>query len=166
MKIKGPKDFWAGLMFIAFGLFFVAVAVGTPEFLDRIVGQKLIPGYQFGSAVRMGPAYFPIVLGGLLAFLGALVLIDSLAEEGPKVPRFHFRPLIFIIASCLAFAYLLKPLGLVIAGVVLVFVGAFGGHEFKWKEVAILAVVLAIFSVLVFVYALTLPFPIWPEFAS
>ena len=164
MKIKAPKDFWAGLMFIAVGVFFVIVAVGTPEFIDRIVGQKLIPGYQIGSAVRMGPAYFPIVLGGMLAFLGAVVLLDSLVEEGPPVAKFHFRPLLFLAASSLAFAYLLKPLGLPLASIALIFISAFGGHEFKWKEVAILSVVLVIFSVLIFVKALVLPFPICPDF--
>ncbi len=149
MKIKGPKDFWAGLMFITVGLFFL------------IWGQM---HYQTGSAVRMGPGYFPSVLGGLLAFLGALVLIDSLVEEGPKISKFHFRPLLFLLASSLAFAYLLKPLGLVLASIALVFISALGGHEFKWKEVAILSVVLVIFSVLVFVKGLVLPFPICPDF--
>ena len=149
MKIKGPKELWAGLMFIAFGLSFLVLA---------------LMNYQFGSAVRMGPGYFPAVLGGLLAFLGLLVLIDSVVEEGPPVAKFHFRPLLFILASSLAFAYLLKPLGLVLASVALVFISAYGGHEFKWKEVAILSVVLAIFSVLIFVKALSLPFAVWPSF--
>jgi hypothetical protein len=57
----------------------------------------------------------------------------------------------------------MKPLGLVIATGVLVFIAAFGGHEFKWKEVTILYVVLIVFSVLVFVKGLGLPFPLWPE---
>jgi len=164
MKIKSQQDWWAGWMFIAFGLFFIVVALGTPEFVDRIVGARLIHGYQMGSSVRMGPAYFPVVLGGLLAFLGALVLLDSIAEEGPKVAKFHFRPLLFIAVSSLAFAYLLKPLGLVLASVALVFISAYGWHEFRWKEVAIMSVVLVIFSVLVFVKALSLPFPICPDF--
>ena len=164
MKIKSQQDWWAGLMFIAFGLFFILFSLGTPEFIDRIVGTKLIGGYQMGSSVRMGPAYFPTVLGGLLAFLGLLVLFDAIVEEGPKVARFHFRPLLFIAVSSLAFAYLLKPLGLVLASVALVFISAFGGHEFKLKEVAIMSVVLVIFSVLVFVKALSLPFPICPDF--
>ena len=56
----------------------------------------------------------------LLIFLGILVLIDSVVEEGPKVSKFHFRPLIFIAISSLAFAYLLKPLGLVIATAILI----------------------------------------------
>jgi len=164
IKVKSQQDWWAGLMFIAFGLFFIVVAIGTPDFIDRIVGAKLIGGYQMGSSVRMGPAYFPVVLGGLMVFLGLLVLLDAVVEEGPKVAAFHFRPLFFIAVSSLAFAYLLKPLGLVLASVALVFISAFGGHEFKWKEVAIMAVVLVIFSVLVFVKALSLPFPICPSF--
>jgi hypothetical protein len=164
MKIKSQQDWWAGLMFIAIGLFFIVVALGTPEFIDKMVGTRLIPGYQMGSSVRMGPAYFPVMLGGLLAFLGALVLFDSIVEEGPRVAKFHFRPLLFIAVSSLAFAYLLKPLGLVLTSMALVFISAFGGHEFKWKEVAIMSVVLVIFSVLVFVKALSLPFPICPDF--
>ena len=148
MKIKSPKDFWAGAMFIAFGLFFMLVA----------------RNYQMGSAVRMGPAYFPTVLGGILAVLGGIVLGRSFALKGEKVPMLYFRPLLFIAGSCLAFAYLLKPLGLVLASAAMIFISALGGHEFKWKEVTILSVVLVIFSVLVFVKGLTLPFPIWPAF--
>ena len=164
MRIKNQQDWWAGLMFIGFGLFFMLFAIGTPEFVDNIVGTRLIAGYQMGSSVRMGPAYFPVLLGGLLVFLGLLVLLDSIAEEGPEVAKFNFRPLLFVMASSLAFAYLLKPLGMVLASVALIFVSAFGGHEFKWKEVTILSVVLVIFSVLVFVKGLTLPFPICPSF--
>lgn len=166
MKVKSQQDLWAGLMFVGFGVFFMVVALGTPEFLDRLLGTRLIPGYQMGSAVRMGPAYFPVVLGGMLAVLGLLVLADAVVEEGPKVAKFNFRPLLFILASSLAFAYLLKPLGLVLAAITLVFISAYGGHEFKWKEVAILSVVLVIFSVLVFVKALVLPFPICPSFVE
>lgn len=151
MKIKSPRDFWAGLMFITFGLFFLIVAQMS---------------YQMGTAVRMGPGYFPTVLGGILAVLGAIVLVGSLAVEGPPVAKFHFRPLLFILASSLAFAYLLKPLGLVLASAALIFISAYGGHEFKWKEVAWLTLVLVIFSVLVFVKGLTLPFPICPSFVE
>ncbi len=148
LKIKSPKDFWAGLMFLGIGLFFAVWAVAF---------------YQMGSAVRMGPAYFPAVLGGLLAVLGLIVLGGSFAIEGPRVPAFHFRPLLFVIASCLAFGYLMKPLGLVLAIAAMVLLAALGGHEFRWKETALLAAVLIVFSVLVFVKGLTLPFPLWPD---
>jgi len=215
MQIKNPKDFWAGVMFIAFGVAFVVIAAGTPEFINRMFGEKLIPGYQIGSAVRMGPAYFPIVLGGLLVLLGATTFLRSFVSRvigEAAVIKLPFnvvdlliatavfvvatyvakalkisndyamlasalvlsvlaamlkpeaKALTLILASSLAFAYLLKPLGLAIASVALIFISAYGGHEFKWKEVAMLAVVLVIFSVIVFVKGLTLPFPVCPEF--
>ena len=149
VRIRAPKDFWAGLMFIAFGLFFMVWALAH---------------YQMGSAVRMGPAYFPAVLGGLLAFLGALVLIESLTMQGPRLPKFGLRPLVLISVACVIYGYAMKPLGLIITTALLVFISAFGGHEFKWKEVAILYVILIVFSLLVFVKGLTLPFPVCPAF--
>ncbi len=149
MKIKSPRDFWAGLMFLGIGLFFTVWALAN---------------YQMGTAVRMGPAYFPAVLGGLLAFLGVLTLLESLASEGPPVAKFKYRPLILISVACVAYGYLMKPLGLVLATAALVFISALGGHEFKWKEVVILYALLIVFSVLVFVKGLTLPFPICPNF--
>jgi hypothetical protein len=212
--IRNAKDFWAGLMFFAIGLAFVIIAAGSPEFLDKLFGTKLIPGYQMGSAVRMGPAYFPVLLGALLALLGAVVLIRSFASHlKGEAARLHLpfnivdlaiglgvfalllkfgdlvslstdyamlagslavsalaikfrpdaKPLVLILAGCLVFAYTLKPLGLVGATLLLIFVSAFGGHEFKWKEVTILYVVLLVFSVLVFVKGLTLPFPVCPS---
>jgi hypothetical protein len=215
MVIRNPKDFWAGLMFMAFGLAFVAIAYGTPDFVNELFGGKVVPGYQIGSPTRMGPAYFPVLLGMMLAILGAIVFFRSFvskivgAASAMKLPftaldlgvvvgvfvvltyiakwinisndwamlgsavvisalAIAFRPdakaLALILASNLAFAYLLKPLGLVLASIILIFVCAYGGHEFKWKEVAILAVVLVVFSVLVFVKALVLPFPVCPSF--
>lgn len=149
MKIKSPKDFWAGIMFLAFGLFAALWAVFN---------------YQMGTAVRMGPAYFPAVLGGLLALLGLFVLVESFAIEGPPVPKMSMKPLILISVACVVYGYAMKPTGLIIATALLVFISALGGHEFKWREVTLLYVVLIIFSILVFVKGLTLPFPICPAF--
>ena len=150
MKIKSPQDFWAGLMFIAFGIFFVVVA----------------RNYQMGTAVRMGPGYFPTMLGGIMVVLGAIVLFTSLTVKGAAVPKMSFKPIFFISLGLILFGYLLKPLGFIAAVIILVFVSAFGGHEFRAKEVGILTVVLVIFSVLVFVKGLTLPFPLWPSFVG
>jgi Tripartite tricarboxylate transporter TctB family len=148
MKIKSPKDFWSGVMFLGVGLFFVVWAATY---------------YQMGTAVRMGPAYFPTLLGGLLVVLGLIVLAESFVAEGANVPRFAFRPLVMISLGCVAYGYLMKPLGLVLATAALVYICALGGHEFKWKEVTVLYIILIAFSWLVFVKGLTLPFPIWPE---
>jgi hypothetical protein len=148
MRIKSPRDFWAGLMFIGFGLFFAIWATAH---------------YQMGTAVRMGPAYFPVLLGGLLGVLGLIIFAGAFTMEGTPVPAFALRPLILISVGCVLYGYLMKPLGLVGATAALVFVSAAGGHEFKWKEVTIVYVVLMIFSWAVFVKGLTLPFPMWPE---
>jgi hypothetical protein len=148
MKIKNAKDFWAGLIFIAFGLFFFLVA----------------RNYEMGTATRMGPAYFPTVLGGLIAVLGSIVFLRSLVVKGGNVPSMSLRPLFFITISLILFGYLLRPLGLVLALALLVFVSAFVGHEFKLKEALFLSVALIILSVLVFVMGLGLPFPVWPRF--
>ncbi len=151
MRIKSPRDFWAGLMFLVVGVFVSAWATAH---------------YQMGTAVRMGPAYFPAVLGGLQAVLGLIVLGGSFAVEGPKVERFYFRPLAMITLACVLYGYAMKPLGLVGATAVLVYVAALGGHEFNWKEVTILYVALIVMSVLVFVKALAMPFQLWPEALS
>ena len=73
-------------------------------------------------------------------------------------------PLVLISAACVVYGYLMKPLGLVLATLLLVFISAFGGHEFRWKEVTILFLILIVFSILVFVKGLTLPFPVCPGF--
>ena len=197
MQIKNAKDFWAGVMFIATGLFF---AIWATTF------------YQMGTAVRMGPAYFPAVLGLLQTALGVIILIQGLAGRGGvqtlRLP-FNFldmiialaifgvlvylsqalgfssdwaiiggtvivslltvwrRPdakaLVFLTAATIAYGYLMKPLGLVLTTAAVVFISAAGGHEFKWKEVTVLCIGLIIFSVLVFVKGLALPFPICPD---
>jgi hypothetical protein len=150
MKIKSPKDFWAGLMFIAVGLFFVIGAWN----------------YELGSAARMGPAYFPTMVGGLLAVIGVVVFFLSLVVTGGKVAAFPLRLILFMTVALLLFGYLLKPLGLVAALTLLVVVSALAGHEFKLKEALVLASALIVLSVLVFVKGLGQPFPLWPAFLS
>jgi hypothetical protein len=138
-------------MFIALGAFFVAWSFAY---------------YQMGSAVRMGPGYFPAVLGGLLAALGLIVLLKALVLDGPKVAAFHFRPLILVSVSVVAYGYLMKPGGLAVATAAAVVIGALAGHEFKWREVIVVSLVLVLFSWLVFVKGLTLPFPMCPAFVE
>ena len=197
MKITNGKDFWAGVMFIAFGLGFMIVA----------------QNYAMGNAVRMGPAYFPTALGGILVVLGAVVFFRAFVSKvghplrvfpfrlwyvlaglalgvaayytqptrdaimvwqighvllaglavGLMFAAFGERSLWVILFAVVVFGYALKPLGLVLATALLVFISAWGGHEFRWKEVTIMAVVLAAFSVASFVYGLGLPMNVWPS---
>lgn len=155
LKIRSRKDFNAGLMFIAFGAMFLIIAAGVP-------GIESMPGYPMGSAVRMGPAYFPTILGGLLVLLGVIVLIEGLVEDDAPPAKTHWRPLLWILASVILFGVLIGPAGIVVATMALVLVCAFGGHEFKWVEMLIEAVVLAIAVVLIFSYGLGLPFRLFP----
>lgn len=148
MRIASPKDFWAGLLFGGLGLF-AALYAATH--------------YNMGSAVRMGPAYFPTWIGGLVALLGVVLVVRSLRVSGPRLSRLYLRPTAFILVASLVFGYVLKPLGLVLASVLLVVGAAAGGHEFRWREAVLLAAVLTAFAVGVFVYGLELPFPLWPE---
>jgi hypothetical protein len=150
MKIHNPKDFYSGLMFLAVGL---AFAIGATN-------------YPIGTAVRMGAGYFPLILGGLMAVLGLIILLGSLraANPGEPVSAFAYTPLLLILGAIVLFGVLIQPLGLVGATIVLVIVGALGGGEFHLKEVAVLAVVLVAMAVGIFYYGLGLPFHLWPEF--
>lgn len=146
MHIKAPKDFWAGLMFVGFGLGFAVVA----------------QNYPMGSAFKMGPAYFPTILGGLLGFLGLVLVVRSLVLSGAKVPTLHFRPLIILMVALVLFGLMLRPIGLIAAVLTLVVVSSFAGGLPKIKSVVPLALFLAVFAVLVFHYGLGLPFKLWP----
>ena len=157
-KLRNPRNFWSGLIFFVLGAAFAIIAKGDPF--------GFLPGYPIGSASRMGPGYFPFVLAAILAVLGLVIAFTSLATDGKPVDKFAIRPLIFILGAVVIFGLLFKALGIALGIVVLVMVSAFGGHEFKFKEVLITAVILAVACVLIFVYGLKLPFPIWPEFVG
>lgn len=118
--------------------------------------------YPMGTTVRMGPAYFPTMLGGLLAVLGLIILGAAFVRDGPAVPGSSRRQLLLVPLAVVLFGLLLKPWGLVVASAVLIVVGALGGSVFRWKEVVSLFVALAVFSVLTFVKGLGLPIPVWP----
>ena len=161
MKIKSQKDFWSGLMFMAFG---IAFAWGATN-------------YTIGEGARMGPGYFPLMLGILLTLIGLFVTFEALVvetEDGERIGKFAWKPLFFIIGANLIFGILLAGLpkigipamGLIVGIYALTFVAALAGEEFKAKEVAILATVLAIGSYLAFIVLLKLQFPVWPSFIT
>ena len=150
IHIRAPKDFWSGVMFIAFA----AVALVAAH------------GYSLGNAGKMGPGYFPIMLGVALSIIGAILVARSFGIDGEPVGTIHFKPLTIVTASVVLFGLMIEPLGLVIALVSAVLVAAWAGRESKlWESVA-LAAVLAAFSVGIFIVALRLPLPIWPAFLS
>lgn len=147
MTIRAPKDFWSGIMFLAFA----AVALLTAR------------GYATGTAGHMGPGYFPMLLGGLLGLLGVALVARSLVFEGEGVDAVHVRPIAVIALAVCLFGLAMERLGLVAALIVATVVSALASRESRAVETVALAVALAVFAVLLFVYALRLPLPIWPS---
>lgn len=161
MKIKSQKDFFSGLMFLVVG---TAFAWGATN-------------YSIGEGARMGPGYFPLVLGILLAAIGAFTIFESLVvetEDGEPVGSFALKPLAFIIGSNVIFGILLGGIprigfpsfGLIVAIYALTFVASMAGDEHNNKEVAVLATILAVTSYLAFIVLLKLQFPVWPSFIT
>jgi hypothetical protein len=161
MRIKSQKDFFAGRMFLLVGLAF-AWGAGS---------------YSVGTGARMGPGYFPMVLGVLLAGLGLIVTLTALVVETPDgdpVGSFAWKPLVFIIAGNLVFGASigglpsigLPPMGLIFGIFALTFVSSNAGDEFKFKEVLILSIILSVMSYAAFILLLKLQFPVWPTFLT
>lgn len=162
MNIKSQKDFFSGLMFMGVG---VAFAWGAAT------------NYTVGTGARMGPGYFPLLLGVLLAILGAAITFEALVvetEDGEKIGTFAWKPLFFIIAANVVFGVLLGGLpsirlpafGLIVAIYALTVIASMAGDEFKLKEVLVLATVLSIMSYLAFIVLLKLQFSVWPTFIT
>jgi putative tricarboxylic transport membrane protein len=143
---RDRRDFASGLMFIGIGAFF---AIGAQS-------------YPMGSAVRMGPAYFPTVLGWMLIVLGLIVFVRSFFLPGAPLPRINWRPLVFVLGSVFTFSLLLEVAGLAVTSLVLMIICAIGGWDLRWKEQFINAVLLTALNVGLFYYGLGLPFRLWP----
>ena len=148
MKIKSPKDFWAGLMLIGIG--------AAAMFIAR--------DYRFGSAVRMGPGFFPTILGGILVAFGICIVAVGL-RSGEKIQeRLSIRALILLPLSLVLFGVLMERAGFIPALAALVFVAAASGREFRIMEVLLLTVFLTVTSAALFIWGLGLPYPLLKGF--
>ena len=161
MQIKSQKDFFSGLMFLLVGAGF---AWGSTN-------------YNIGTGARMGPGYFPLMLGILLAVMGAVITLKSLTakvEGGDLIGSFAWRPLCYIIGANVIFGILLGGLpsiklpamGLIAGIYALTLIASLAGEGFKMRAVLLLATTLAVGSYLVFIMLLKLQFPVWPAFIS
>jgi hypothetical protein len=147
--IKHPKDFWAGILYTAFGATAIAIALNYPA----------------GTAGRMGPGYFPRALGAILIAIGLFLSLRALRLQGTPIAFPAFKPLLVVIASVVVFGVAAPPLGLVVATILLVVVSSAASDEFRWKEALISSLILAAFTVAAFAYGLQLQLPVWPAFA-
>lgn len=161
MNIKSQKDFFAGLMFIIVG---AAFAIGAYS-------------YSMGDGARMGPGYFPRLLGVVLALIGSFILFKSLTvatPDGDKIGKFAWKPMFCIIGANILFGICigglpsikLPSLGMIAGIYVLTFVASLAADRYKIKEVFILSTFLAILSYLAFIVLLKLQFPAWPAFLA
>jgi hypothetical protein len=162
MKIGHPKNFWGGVLFAAIGGLFALIAKGIP-------GLSFLPGYAMGTPARMGPAFFPFWLGLLLFVLGLVIAINGVREKGgadAAFPTYHWRPILLILGAVVLFGIILKAVGMLIAGFILVMIAGFGSASFRLKQTVILGIALVIFCALVFVGGLKLPIPLCPDIES
>jgi hypothetical protein len=161
VKIKSQKDFYSGIMYMGVG---GAFAVGATT-------------YNVGTGARMGPGYFPLMLGIVLLLLGGLITFKAMVvetEDGDKVGKWAWRPLRYVLGANLAFGVLLGGLpsiklpamGMIAAIYALTIIASMAEDGFKLKPVLILATVLSIGSYLAFILLLQLQIPVWPTFIT
>lgn len=152
MRIRNHRDFWSGVLFIVTGGLFA------------LLSQQ----YTVGTAAKMGPGYFPTMLGGLMALLGLMLLVPAVRAGSPetRIARPDFRTIGLILGAVALYAATLPTLGFIVSLVLLVIVSSFASHEFSLKSTLISAVALLIGSWLVFVKGLELQFPFLPVFLT
>lgn len=143
--IRARKDFWAGMLYVAFGLSALAIA----------------SGYPMGTTARMGPGYFPILLGAVLAMFGLAAIARSFMRYGEAIEPIAWKPLALVTVAVIAFAWLLPRLGLPLTLAVLILISASSSSHFKLGiKPMLLMVALIAFCVLLFIEALGVPMPL------
>lgn len=152
MRIRNQEDFLAGLMFIAFGALFLVLGSGYPR----------------GTAGNMGPGYVPVALGAIVILLGSVIAAAACRKRSAvrKVQKVHWLPVLLIPGPVILFGVLLPYLGLIPSLVMVVGLSSFASHEFSWRSTLANAAALAVVSWVIFVWALGLPFPVWPSFVT
>jgi putative tricarboxylic transport membrane protein len=144
-ELMNNKRFLSGVMFLGIG----AVAIYMAQ------------DYPMGSALRMGPGYFPIVLGGIMGLFGIYELILGMMKPDPVKGNWSLRALVILPISAVIFGVLMEKAGFIPALIVLIIIAASAGSEFKLVEVLLSAVIITIASVGVFIYGLGLPYPLF-----
>ena len=148
MLIRSRKDLYGGLLLVAFGVAAIVLA----------------RDYALGSAARMGPGYFPRMLGIFLTVIGCVLILISLRNEGSPIPAWKWRPTMVVLGSVVLFGAIVQYLGLALSTVVLIVMSSAASTEFRAKEAVTSAIGLAVLAVAVFILGLKLQLPIWPVF--
>jgi len=145
VELTNNKQFLSGLMFLGIGAVSIFIA----------------QDYPMGTALRMGPGYFPIVLGGIIGLFGIYELVKGLLKPEAIKGNWSLRALIVLPLSAVLFGVTMEHAGFIPAMIVLIFASAAAGPEFKLWEVGLMAVIMTAASVGLFIYGLGLPYPLF-----
>lgn len=145
LRVKSPQDIGAGAVFVLIGV------------AGLIFGQEL----NFGTSARMGPGYFPALLSSLIIAIGLIVAFRGLTLDGPPIEKLHLRPIFFVLVAIVASGYLMTSVGLALTAIIVTFIAAYARPDVNVRETFLLGAGMAIFTVVVFVYALGQPLPAW-----
>ena len=141
---RNPKDFWTGLIYLFVGC-----------------GALIISrDYDMGTALKMGPAYFPTILSVLLMGIGIISVLRSFLKSGSPIGVVAWKGLVLIVASTILFGMIVRGAGLLLALPLLVIVSASASARFSWKTTLAEAVGITVFCIVVFLKGLGVPLPI------
>jgi hypothetical protein len=141
---RNPKDFWTGLIY-----FFVGAGA-------LIISRD----YGMGTALKMGPAYFPTILSVLLMIIGVISILRSFFKSGTPIGALAWKGLVLITASTLLFGVIVRGAGVIIALPLLVIVSASASARFSWKISVLEAAAITVFCIVIFLKGLGVPLPI------
>ncbi len=148
MRSKSSPDLGAGILLVVIPLAFL------------IAGWSLRQGTLFD----MGPGYFPRYVAGLAILIGLVLIAKGMVARNVALPRIAFRPLSCVLASVVFFGFAIETLGLPLTVIFTIILASLSVPELKWRRIAMLAVGMSVFVSLIFVRALGLPIPLWPQF--
>lgn len=135
------------------------MAAGLLILLIGLAALLIVTDYNIGTARRMGPGYFPLILSGLLSVVGALIMVAGIKSEAKSLPNVSWQPMVVIFISLLGFMLGMFLAGLLPAIVLTVAISSMADKNSTWKDVALLAALVPLAAWLIFNQGLSLPIP-------
>jgi putative tricarboxylic transport membrane protein len=145
-SVRSPQDLAAGIFLLVLALF-------------ALWQSRELP---MGVLRQLGPGMVPHTLAVLLAICGIALVVNSLRSHGPTLERWALRGPVFVFGAALVFAVAIRPLGLAVAGPLLIVISGMASHETRWKETFVFGIAMTVFCLVLFRLLLSLPIPVAP----